>query len=74
MNRNKYLGMDVHKATISVAVRDAAGKLTMESIIETKAATILEFIHGIGGNLSLTFEEGTEQLGCMICSNLTSRK
>ena len=59
MNRNKYVGIDLHKATISVAVRDAAGKLTMESTIETKAATILEFVHGIGGSLSVTFEEGT---------------
>ncbi len=34
--------MDVHQATISVAVRDAVGKLVMESIVETKAATILD--------------------------------
>ena len=59
MNKKKYVGMDVHKATISVAVRDASGKLTMESIIETKAATILEFVHGLGGSPSVTFEEGT---------------
>ena len=59
MNWKKYVGMDVHKATISVAVRNAAGKLTMESTIETKAATILEFVHGLGGSLSVTFEEGT---------------
>jgi hypothetical protein len=31
----------------------------MESAIETKAATILEFVHGLGVNLSVTFEEGT---------------
>ncbi len=31
----------------------------MESIIETKAATILEFIGGFSGSLSVTFEEGT---------------
>ena len=59
MNRTKYVGMDVHKATISVAVRDPAGKLTMESVIETKAATILEFVRGLGGSVSVTFEEGT---------------
>jgi hypothetical protein len=35
--------MDVHQATISVAVRDDAGKLVMESTVETKAATILDF-------------------------------
>jgi transposase len=51
--------MDVHQATISVAVRDAVGKLVMESIVETKAATILQFIQGIHGSLWVTFEEGT---------------
>ena len=30
MNQEKYIGMDVHQATISVAVMDAAGKLIME--------------------------------------------
>src|SRR5499427_5734447 len=59
MNDAKYIGMDVHQATISVAVRDAAGKLIMESVIETKAATILEFIGGLHGSLWVTFEEGT---------------
>jgi len=31
----------------------------MECILETKAATILEFIQGLPGSLSVTFEEGT---------------
>ena len=31
----------------------------MESILETKAATILQFIHGLRGSLHVTFEEGT---------------
>ena len=38
MNSEKYIGLDVHQATISVAVMDSAGKLVMESILETKAA------------------------------------
>ena len=59
MDNKKYIGMDVHQATISAAVRDASGKLVMESIVETKAATILEFIQGIHGSLWVTFEEGT---------------
>jgi transposase len=59
MNGTKYIGMDVHTATISVAVSDAAGKLTMESILETKASTILQFVHGLRGDLYITFEEGT---------------
>ena len=59
MDSKKYIGMDVHQATISVAVRDAVGKLVMESIVETKAATILQFIQGIHGSLWVTFKEGT---------------
>lgn len=55
----KYIGMDVHQATISVAVRDSQGKLIMESLLETKASTILEFLAGLRGTLIVTFEEGT---------------
>ena len=59
MNQEKYIGLDVHQATISAAVMDASGKLLMECLLETKAATILEFVQGLRGTLSLTFEEGT---------------
>jgi len=31
----------------------------MESVIETKANTVLQFIHGLRGDLHVTFEEGT---------------
>src|SRR2546429_3621585 len=59
MDCKKYIGMDVHQASISIAVRDATGKVLAESVIETKAATILAFIRGIRGSLWITFEEGT---------------
>ena len=59
MNTEKYIGLDVHQATISVAVLDSTGKLVMESILETKAATILQFFAGLRGTLWVTFEEGT---------------
>ncbi len=59
MNDAKYIGLDVHQATISATVLDSTGKLVMESILETKAATILQFIHGLRGSLHVTFEEGT---------------
>jgi transposase len=59
MQQEKYIGMDVHQATISVAVMDGQGKLIMECILETKAATIVEFIQGLRGEISVTFEEGT---------------
>src|ERR1700686_3338274 len=51
--------MDVPQISTSIAVIDAAGKLLMECIIETKAATVLEFVQGIRGSLWVTFEEGT---------------
>ncbi len=59
MDNEKYIGLDVHQATISVAVMDCTGRIIMESILETKAATILEFFAGLRGTLSVTFEEGT---------------
>ena len=59
MDNRKYIGMDVHQNSISIAVRDTAGKLVIECIIETKAATILEFIQGLRGSIWVTFEEGT---------------
>ena len=59
MTSEKYIGLDVHQATISVAVMDASGKLVMESILESKASTLLQFLAGLRGNLSVTLEEGT---------------
>jgi transposase len=59
MGSEKYVGLDVHKDTISIAVMNSAGKLIMESIIETKAITILQFFQGLHGDVYVTFEEGT---------------
>ena len=59
MDSTKYIGMDVHKESISIAVRNAAGKIVMECVIETKANMILEFVDGLRGDVHVTFEEGT---------------
>jgi transposase len=59
MNDAKYIGLDVHQATISATVLDSTGKVVMESILETKADTILQFVRGLRGSLQVTFEEGT---------------
>jgi transposase len=60
MNDDKYVAMDVHKATVVAGVRDVVGKYIMESILETKASTLLGFIKGLTGTIHLTFEEGTQ--------------
>jgi hypothetical protein len=54
MNDAKYIGLDVHQATISAVVLDCTGRLVMESILETKGATILQFIHGLRESLHVT--------------------
>jgi hypothetical protein len=59
MSDINYIGLDVHRETISIAVLNGRGKLVMESIIETEAATILQFVQSLRGQLHLTFEEGT---------------
>jgi transposase len=59
MHSVRYIGLDVHRDTISAAVLDAEGKQLMQSVLATRAAAILDFIHGIQGTLHVTFEEGT---------------
>ena len=51
ISSTKYIGMDVHKESISIAVMNAAGKVVMESVIETKASMILQCIDGIRGDV-----------------------
>jgi transposase len=59
VNDAKYIGLDLHQATISAAVLESAGKLIMECILETKAETVLQFLQGLRGSLHVCFEEGT---------------
>jgi len=55
----KYIGMDVHQEAVVIAVLNGSGKLVMETILETKGSSILQFMHGLRGELHVTWEEGT---------------
>ncbi len=55
----KYIGLDVHLASISIAVLSAAGKLVMEATIANQAAALLDFVQGVKGALHVALEEGT---------------
>jgi hypothetical protein len=44
MISTKYIGIDVHKESISTVVMNSVGKVVMECVIETKASTILQFM------------------------------
>jgi hypothetical protein len=59
MTITKYIGMDVHKESISIAVMNSAGKFVMECVIETNGSMLLQFIDGLRGDVRITFEEGT---------------
>jgi transposase len=58
-SNKKYIGMDVHKDSISIAVMNSNGKFVMECVIETKASMLLQVIDGLRGDVRVTFEEGT---------------
>jgi hypothetical protein len=45
----KYIEMDLHKEAVVIAVLNGNGKLVMETIVEAKASSILQFIHGLRG-------------------------
>jgi len=63
----QYIGMDVHKEAIVIAVLNTRGHQVMEPIVETKASSILQFMHGLQGELHVTWEEGTWAPGCTTC-------
>ena len=67
MNSIKYIGLDVHRDTISVAVLNAEGKLVMQSVIATQASAILEFLHGLRGTLHVTSKKARTRPGCTTC-------
>jgi hypothetical protein len=60
MTKHKYVGLDVHQATTSIAVLDSNGKLLSQSTVQTSAQEIRDFISGLSGTIHLTFEEGTQ--------------
>jgi transposase len=60
MNNDKYIGLDVHQSSIVTAVHNHQGKCVIESIIETKAQTIRDFIKSISGTVHIVFEEGAQ--------------
>jgi len=60
MNDHKYVGLDVHQASISIAVHNHQGKRISQAIIETKIDTIRDFFKGLSGTIHVTFEEGAQ--------------
>jgi hypothetical protein len=57
MDSIRYIGLDLHRDTISAAVLDNDGTLMMQSVLATRAAAVIDFLSGIKGTLHVTFEE-----------------
>lgn len=60
MSDDKYVALDVHKASVSIGIRDASGKMIGRAVVQTKAQTLIDFVKGLSGTVHLTFEEGTQ--------------
>ncbi len=51
MDSIKYIGLGVHQHSLSVAVLNAEGKLVLQLVMATHAATIVDFVQGLRGSL-----------------------
>ena len=58
-NGNRYVGLDVHRDTISVAVLDSRGKVIFDQVIPTTETAVLALLELLPGQLHVAFEEGT---------------
>ena len=64
MTSVKYIGMDVHTESTSIAVRNSLGKIVMEGVIETKANTSST---GCAGICASSSKKEPGRPGCMTC-------
>jgi hypothetical protein len=70
----KYIGMDVHKEAIVIAVLDDSGKLVMESIVETQPAASCSSSTVCEASYRSRGKKAPGQPGCTICSSPTCTK
>jgi transposase len=56
----RYIGLDVHAASSTLAVISQAGKRLRTAVVETNGRALVEAIRMIPGHKHLCFEEGTQ--------------
>ena len=66
MDSLRYIGLDLHRDTISAAVLDDDGTLMLQSVLATRAAAVTDSLSGIKGKLQVTFEECCHSAGSTI--------
>src|SRR5438045_2100528 len=57
---DRYIGIDVHAQSCTIAVVSAAGKKLRTEVIETNGAALVQAIRSIAGDRHICFEEGTQ--------------
>ena len=56
----KYVGFDVHQATVVACVRNEHGAIVMKATVPTEAGAIVALVRGVGPRVEVAFEEGTQ--------------
>jgi transposase len=56
---DRYIGIDVHTKTCTLAIMNAAGKRLKELVLETDATLLIETMRGVAGTVHVCIEEGT---------------
>lgn len=54
----RYLGIDVHKASSTCVVLSEGGKRVSRDRVETSGEALVEYVKGVAGQLSICLEEG----------------
>jgi predicted NBD/HSP70 family sugar kinase len=57
---DKYIGIDVHARSCTLAVVDGSGKRVGQHVIETNGESLIECLRMIPGQRHLCMEEGTQ--------------
>jgi hypothetical protein len=61
---DKYIGIDVHVRSCTLAVVDGVGKRVSQQVVETNGASLVECLRMIPGVRHLCIEEGRRARGC----------
>jgi transposase len=56
----RFIGIDVHSASSTVAVLGATGKRLRCDVVETQARALIQYLRGIAGNKHVCIEEGAQ--------------
>lgn len=60
MSEQKFVGLDVHKDSTCIVVIDDNGDSLIQSVVATDSTIISDFLTGLSGKVSVTFEVGNQ--------------